>query len=45
MADSHFRNNMVGGWRGMLTEKTNRYVVEKAGWMLARYGWGEEVNI
>ena len=40
-AGSHFRKGVAGGWRGVLTEETNRYVVEKAGWMLARYGWGE----
>jgi hypothetical protein len=40
-AGSHFRKGLVGDWRRVLTAETNRFVVEKAGWMLARYGWAE----
>ena len=38
-AGSHFRRGVVGGWRDLLSPETNRYIVEHAGWMLARYGW------
>ncbi len=40
-ARSLFRNGLPGDWRGVLSEATNRFVVEQAGWMLRRFGWPE----
>lgn len=39
---SLFRRGVPGDWRGVLSEATNRYVIEQAGEMLRRFGWPEQ---
>jgi hypothetical protein len=40
-ATSHFRKGIAYGWRDVLTEETNRFVIDRLGPALARYAWPE----